>query len=183
VRVIRRVILLAALSAGLYLGELQLTGNFHPVIAGELYRSAQPTAGEIDRYHDAVGIRTIVNLRGRNEGADWYEAEIAESRKLGIAHVDFAMSAGRQLTQRQAAELIGILRHAQRPVLIHCKRGADRSGLAAALYVAAVAGLGEEAAEAQISLRYGHISLPLASAWAMDESFEALESWLGFPHS
>ncbi len=31
-------------AGGIYLAELQETGNFHEVIPGELYRSAQPTA-------------------------------------------------------------------------------------------------------------------------------------------
>lgn len=105
------------------------------------------------------------------------------ARKLGIAHVNFGMSAGRELTQAQAANLIAILDRAEKPVLIHCKAGADRSGLASALYVAAVAKLGEDAAEQQISIRYGHISLPVSETYAMDRTFEALEPWLGFPDS
>jgi len=55
--------LLAA--GGAYLAMLQLTGNFHTVIAGELYRSAQPSAADIAEYKQKAGIRTIVNLRGR----------------------------------------------------------------------------------------------------------------------
>ena len=91
------------------------------------------------------------------------------------------MSARRELTQAEAADLIGILKRAEKPVLIHCKAGADRTGLAAALYVAAVAKLGETAAENQISIRYGHISLPVSATYAIDRTFEALEPWLGFP--
>jgi protein tyrosine/serine phosphatase len=33
--------------AGLYLGYLHATGNFHEVIAGELYRSAQPSPEQL----------------------------------------------------------------------------------------------------------------------------------------
>jgi protein tyrosine/serine phosphatase len=153
------------------------------VVVGELYRSAQPSATQTARYEKSYGIRTIVNLRGENVGKPWYDAEIAEARKLGIAHVDFRMSAKRELSQAQAADLIGILARAQKPILVHCQAGADRSGLASALYVAAVDKLGEKAAESQISIRYGHISLPLSSAYAMERTFEALEPWLGFPRS
>ncbi|AWC25212.1 Protein tyrosine/serine phosphatase [Aminobacter sp. MSH1] len=179
-RTIGGVVLVLALSVGGYFGALQLTGNFHPVVANELYRSAQPTAADIASYQKMYGVKTIVNLRGENTGSPWYDAEIAEAKQLGITHVDFRMSARRELTQAEAGDLIGILEQAEKPVLIHCKAGADRSGLAAALYVAAVAKLGEAAAEAQISIRYGHISLPLSSAYAMDRTFEALEPWLGF---
>jgi len=175
--------LAAVLPIGVYLGILQLTGNFHPVIAATLYRSAQPSAADIDRYRAKYGIRTIVNLRGENDGASWYEAEAAETKRLDVTLINFGMSAGRQLTQDRAAKLVAILKHAEKPILIHCKGGADRSGLASALYLAAVAKQGEQAAEGQISIRYGHISLPFAPAHAMDLTFEALEPWLGFPNS
>jgi uncharacterized protein (TIGR01244 family) len=182
-RVVAGVTLIASVSIGGYLGGLQLTGNFHPVVAGQVYRSAQPSAEDIAYYAKKYAIRTIINLRGDNTGSSWYDAEIAQAKTLGITHVNFGMYASRELTQAEAAALIGILEHAEKPVLIHCKSGADRSGLASALYVAAVAKLGEAAAEAQISIRYGHISLPLSEAYAMDRTFEALEPWLGFHDS
>jgi protein tyrosine/serine phosphatase len=182
-RTIGGVVLVLALSVGGYLGALQLTGNFHSVVANELYRSAQPTATDIAHYQKAHGVKTIINLRGENRGSPWCDAEIAEAKQLGIIHVDFRMSARRELTRAEAADLIGMLKRAEKPILIHCKAGADRSGLAAALYVAAVAKLGEAAAEGRISIRYGHISLPLSAAYAMDRTFEALEPWLGFPDS
>lgn len=38
--------------------------NFHPIIAGEAYRSAQPDAGDPIRWMAERGIRNVVNLRG-----------------------------------------------------------------------------------------------------------------------
>jgi len=93
------------------------------------------------------------------------------------------MSAYQELTQERAAELIALLARVEKPVLIHCKAGADRSGLAAALYLAAVSKQGEEAAQEQLSIRFGHISVPLTGASAMVQTFVALEPWLGFPDS
>ncbi|WP_029074901.1 tyrosine-protein phosphatase [Kaistia adipata] len=167
----------------LYVGMLLLTGNFHTVIAGTLYRSAQPSPQRIDQYARDYGIRTIINLRGANPGAPWYDGEIAESARRGIAHVDFRMSSRTELTQDEAAALVDIFKTAAKPVLIHCADGSDRTGLAAALYVAAVAKLGEEAAEDQIALRYGHFSIPFGPTWPIDATFEALEPWLGYPSS
>jgi protein tyrosine/serine phosphatase len=172
-------ILIAALGSGGYLGYLQLSGNVHTVAAGELYRSAQPSAAQITEYATRYGIRTIVNLRGENAGRPWYDNEVAASANLGISHIDFRMSASRELTQEQAERLLAILETAEKPLLIHCQAGADRSGLAAALYLVAIAKEGEEIAEDQLSIRYGHVGLPhLSSAFAMDRSWEKLEPWL-----
>jgi protein tyrosine/serine phosphatase len=168
---------------GIYIATLLLTGNFHTVIAGELYRSAQPSPTQLERYARTFGIKTVINLRGANESASWYRAEIDESKRLGLAHDDFRMSSRTELTQGEAAALISLFKSAQKPILIHCTDGSDRTSLASALYIAAVARLGEEAAEEQISIRYGHIAMPLSPTWPMDMTFEALEPWLGFHDS
>jgi len=169
--------------AGLYLAVIQLDGNFNTVVPGELYRSAQPTAARIADYQQSYGIKTIVNLRGENPGSDWYDAEVAEAKKLGIAHVNFRMSARREMTTEQFTQVIDLLQKAEKPILVHCKSGSDRSGLVSALYVAAIARLGEKAAESQISFRYGHIPFSFSAPYAMDRSFEAFEPALGFPKS
>lgn len=96
------IALAVVVAVGGYLGALQITGNFHPVVAGQLYRSAQPGPADIARYQKDYGIKTIVNLRGENTGSPWYDAEIAEAGKLSIAHINFRMSARRELTSRRA---------------------------------------------------------------------------------
>lgn len=167
----------------LYVGMLRATGNFHEVIAGELYRSAQPTAEQVDDYIQEYGIRSVINLRGTHPGTDWYDAETTVARSHGVVHRDFPMRASRQLSQAEAEELIRIMRDSPKPLLIHCQAGADRTGLATALYLAAISGAGEQQAEGAISIRYGHISLPISAAWPMDQSWERLEPWLGFEES
>jgi protein tyrosine/serine phosphatase len=166
--------------AGLYLGILHLGDNFHTVVPGELYRSAQPTPELITDYQKSYGIKTIINLRGENVGSAWYDAELAQSRRLGIDLVNFRMSAKRDFTEERLTEIVEILRRAEKPILVHCTSGADRSGLVSALYVAAVAKLGEEAAESQITFWYGHLPLWFTPAYAMTRSFEVLEPSLGF---
>lgn len=168
------------LGGGGYIGALHLSGNFHTVIAGELYRSAQPTPGQIERYVQQYGIRTIVNLRGENESQSWYADEVATARKLDIRHIDFGMSAYKQLTGPEADRLVALLKDAPKPILIHCLSGADRTGLVSVIYSNQVAGLPEAQSERQLSILFGHVGIPLISAaYAMDESWHELERHYG----
>ncbi|YCI06111.1 tyrosine-protein phosphatase (plasmid) [Ensifer sp. D2-11] len=168
----------AALIFGGYLGALQLTGNFHEVLPGQLYRSAQPSAADIAGYARHFGIKTIVNLRGQSKEA-WYRQEVGAANRAGIAHFDFRLSASKRVSPHQARHLIALLHHAPKPILIHCQAGADRTGLAAVLYLKQIAGIDEETSERQLSARYGHIGIPyISAAFAMDESWEELETVL-----
>lgn len=160
-----------------------INNNFHSLVEGQAYRSAQPSPQDIRDYVAEHKIATILNLRGPNPGSLWYDGELGTSRELGITHIDFAMSAHRQLTPEQVVELVSIMKSAPKPLLIHCKAGADRTGLAAALYMAEVAGQGEAIAESQLSLRYGHYAVPFIGAWEMNLTWEAAESLIGFPNS
>lgn len=54
---------------GIYMGINQISGNFHEVIPGELYRSAQPGSAVIDEAVKRYGIKTIVNLRNERHAA------------------------------------------------------------------------------------------------------------------
>ncbi len=169
------------LGSGVYLGGLQLTGNFHEVHAGTLYRSAQPSADALADYVKLHGIKTVINLRGAHPGRNWYDSEIAASESLGITHVDFAMSDRVELSFDRSMELLALMRDAEKPLLIHCKAGADRTGLASVLYLQQVAGVDEERAEWQLSPIYGHLNIPLTGPYAMDETWESLEKDFGLP--
>lgn len=159
-----------------YLGLLQINGNFHSVANGDVYRSAQPSASDINQYSEMYGIRSIINLRGSNPDQAWYREEVYAANSAGIKHYDFRMSASRELTDKEIKKLVALMRLAPKPLLIHCKSGADRSGLAAALYLAEVRDAPLEKAEDQISFLYGHISIPyLSAAYPMDTTWERIE--------
>lgn len=99
----------------------------------------------------------------------------------GIAHIDFGMSARKLQSKEKIARLIEIMDSAAKPILIHCQSGADRTGLASALYLTAIEKQDESLAAAQLSIRYGHFAIPvLSQAYPMDQSFETVKEMLGF---
>ena len=168
------VLLSVPASYVVYSGVLQLTGNFHTVIPGEFYRSGQPSGADIAAYKAKYGIKTIINLRGGPRRSKWYREEVETAQRLGIAHFNFYMSPRHIFRPYKAKELLALFEKAEKPILIHCRAGADRSGLASALYLVAT-GRGEEAADKQVSLRYGHVGvLHISASRAMPESLERL---------
>jgi protein tyrosine/serine phosphatase len=164
----------AGASAGGYYAWVQHDGNFHPVDEGVLYRSAQLDEAELARVIGEYGIKTILNLRGADPGAEWYNAEIALSQRRGVAHFDVPLSARRRVGRAEIERILAIIRAAPKPVLIHCKAGADRSGLIAAAYLLLVDRDDPRLAARQLSLRYGHFPYFGNRTRAMDDSFGAL---------
>lgn len=167
-----------------YLAYLQISGNFYEVSSGAVYRAAQMDGQNLAKWKREHGIASILNLRGEANGADWYETERAVADRLGIQHINFAMSEQKELTDDEVQALVEIMRNAPKPLLIHCRAGADRTGLASALYLAGIENRDEAEAERHLSILYGHIGLPWVSkAWSMNTTWERIEPWLGYPDS
>ncbi|MDQ0422458.1 protein tyrosine/serine phosphatase [Peteryoungia aggregata LMG 23059] len=164
---------------GAYVGILILSGNFHEVLPGQLYRSAQLSGDRLGAEIDRYKIKTVINLRGENPGKSWYDDEIRATQAHGATHVNFGMSARRDLTPERTQELLTLLKTAEQPILVHCMSGADRTGLASVIFLQQVAGIDEEEAEWQLSPVYGHINLPFLAAYAMDDTWERLEKVIG----
>ncbi len=100
------------------------------------------------------GIRTIINLRGPREcGSDSLSRAAAD--RLGIAHVYMPFESRGAPHRERILRFHQIWREVQTPVLMHCKSGADRAGLAAGLVLMFEGGTAAEAM-AQLSLRFGH---------------------------
>ena len=157
----------------------QATGNFHEVIAGELYRSAQPSGADVNAYAKNHGIRTILNLRNEKR-TEWYTDEQKAAADNGITLIDFPMSSSRELPIAEAQKLAKIMADAPKPLLIHCEHGANRTGLASAIYVGAVEKLSETAAEFQLSPYYGNFAIKGLSRYAMYRSWDKYEETIGF---
>jgi protein tyrosine/serine phosphatase len=145
-------------------------GNFHSVEDGVLYRSAQLGGTAFRDRIKEYGIRTIVKLRGENSQMGWYVDELKASESLGVAHIDFAISAVRDLTDTQLDKLAAILRDAPRPILVHCQSGSDRTGLASAIFERVIAKKSASEAAYQLSFRSGHFPWLGNRTAAMDRS-------------
>jgi protein tyrosine/serine phosphatase len=164
---------LIAGSSGAYWGAIQYQGNFHTVKEGTFYRSAQLSEKELRSAIREHNIRSVLNLRGAHPGQAWYDEELAISRSLGVVHYDYALSSHRFVTRQQIGEVLGLVRDAPKPVLVHCKSGADRTGLISALYRFAGEGVTADEADRELSLVYGHFPYLTSRSNAMDESFWA----------
>jgi protein tyrosine/serine phosphatase len=164
------LVLIAAPPLG-WAGFLQLTGNVHTVEPHQLYRSAQLDGDDLEALVRREGIVTILNLRGAAPGEAWYDEELQATTAAGAQHLDLAMSATQQPDEKTLRRLIEILRTAPRPLLVHCNKGADRSGLAAALYELLDANKSPAEAARQLSFRYGHFPWLTSRSGAMDRTF------------
>ena len=145
------------------------SGNFHAVTPGEAYRCAQPDYAQLEYYAKTYGIRSVINLRGKNPGDRWYMDEVRFCAANGMKHYDVGLSASSPPTARQVRKIMEIMRTAPRPVLLHCKSGADRSGLLAAMWKMYVDREPRAEADEELSVRYGHV--PLLGTSAMDRFF------------
>jgi hypothetical protein len=91
--------------------------------------------GHVARLLAAHGIATVVNLRGGNPKSTWYDPERAACEALGIGHIDRPQHSRRLPKQTMLVDLLETFATAPRPMLIKCSGGADRTALAAALYL------------------------------------------------
>ena len=146
-------------------------GNFHEVEKGAVYRSALLGSEKLEQAVDRLGVKTVLNLCGEQPGVEWYEGEVEVSRRRGVKFVNMALSANTALDAAQLAKLTDALRDAPKPLLIHCRAGSDRTGLASAIYVATHGGSYHDA-QNQLSLYYGHFPYLGSKSAAMGISLE-----------
>jgi protein tyrosine phosphatase (PTP) superfamily phosphohydrolase (DUF442 family) len=110
--------------------------NFHRVDE-HVFRGGQPAAGGIARLK-TMGIRTIVNLRRE---PSWVTAEEKEATDAGLRYFSVPMRGLGRPPDEQVKQILGLIDQPDNwPVFVHCKAGADRTGLVIACQRIARAG-------------------------------------------
>lgn len=124
-------------------------------IAPDAWRSNQPSPERIADLAE-MGIKTIINLRG-TANRSHYLLEKEACAAHGIALESLALSAKRAPPKELYLALLDLFETVERPFVIHCKSGADRTGIASAFYLLHMNNASVATARAQLSLRYVHI--------------------------
>jgi len=109
--------------------------NFHWVVPGEAARAMQAWAGGLKTFLKRRGIKSIINLRGRNDDLSWWKKETAAAQSIGVAHLDAMLDSRKLPTRAMLVTLIESFDAAPKPFLLKCSGGQDRTSFAAALYL------------------------------------------------
>jgi protein tyrosine/serine phosphatase len=108
--------------------------NFQSV-AGGLYRGGQPTAKGFEILKEK-GVKTVINLRAEDS------SESKQVQALGMRYVYIPVNAilpWSRIPQDSVAKYFELVNNPENyPIFFHCHRGADRTGVLAALYRIAV---------------------------------------------
>lgn len=98
--------------------------NFYR-ISDDFYRSEQPTPADIPDLK-RLGIRTVISLRH-------YHLDSREFERANIAAIQHEMDAG-SVSVKDLVVVLRLFRSAEKPVLLHCWHGSDRTGFVVAGY-------------------------------------------------
>lgn len=112
-------------------------------VSDELYRSAQPTNGGLTTAK-TMGIQTVISLR---ETPVDIKLEAKEKTGLNLIHIPIKTW---NITDANIMDVLIQYRDAPKPILIHCRHGADRTGFMTALYRIVVQGWDKDAAKKEL---------------------------------
>lgn len=124
-------VLALAFSLNTWAAELQVPGvpNFHQVNE-RIFRSGQPPDGSWKAIAD-LGVKTVIDLRRPDEHSTASEAKAVAA--AGMQYVNLPMKGVVAPPPEQMAKVLALLESSDK-VLVHCHRGADRTGAVIACY-------------------------------------------------
>ncbi|MFN2509914.1 MAG: tyrosine-protein phosphatase [Pyrinomonadaceae bacterium] len=104
--------------------------NFHKV-NDMVYRGAQPKNGGWELLKQ-LGIKTVINLRNDDDRA---KREEAGARLAGLQYFNFPFERRGRPQSKKMEQVLSIINDpANQPVFVHCRHGADRTGVVIAVY-------------------------------------------------
>jgi protein tyrosine/serine phosphatase len=108
----------------------EILPNFHKVNE-RLYRGAQPLPGGMKELA-ALGIKSVINLRGEGEGE---RTEKVEAEEAGLRYFSVQLPGYGRPNDEQVEKVLSIIDDARNwPVFVHCRHGEDRTGTIIAVY-------------------------------------------------
>jgi hypothetical protein len=138
----------------------------------------------LERTLRAKNIRTVVNLRGNSDPFSWYLQESRVTHRRNVCQEDICFSAGHLPSVSEVRRLVAVLERTEYPILLHCRRGADRTGMTAAIVLLLQTPATLRQARFQLGLRYGHVALGRPAN--LDRFLDLYDEWLqseGLAHS
>jgi protein tyrosine phosphatase (PTP) superfamily phosphohydrolase (DUF442 family) len=131
--------------------------NWSAVEPGRLYRSNHPLPWQLSQAKARHGLRSVINLRGNRAICGSDVLGRARARDLGLVHADAPFESRGAPHKDRIERLAAIFAEVPEPILIHCKSGADRTGLVAGIWLL-LQGRPVEAAIGQLHWRFGHLA-------------------------
>lgn len=138
---------------------IRLTRNFSEVDPGKLYRSAQLTGSELQGFIAKYGIKSVINLQGKRPGVRWYDEETKVLSDLGVTQINLEMTVESIPKRFELLKLLEAYKTLERPILVHCRQGSDRTGEAVAIYKMEYMNKSREEAMSSFSFRHFYVEL------------------------
>ena len=137
-------------------GIFRLFWNSWAKLPGDMYRSNQPYPFQIKRYIKKYDIKSILNLRGeRNCSSYFLEKNFCDKNNIKL--YNFPISSRDLPDKEKLLNFEILLNNIDYPCIMHCKSGADRAGLGAALYLIYKQKYSIEKASKQLTFKHLHI--------------------------
>ncbi|WP_207536843.1 tyrosine-protein phosphatase [Sabulicella rubraurantiaca] len=143
--------------------------NWGVVESGALYRSNHPLPWQLAEATKRHGLQSVINLRGRRDSCGSDALGRQRAAELGLVHADQPFESRGAPHKDRILRLMELYQTLPRPILIHCKSGADRTGLAAGIWHLMQGRTAADAAR-ELSLRHGHVAA--ARTGILDAFFE-----------
>ncbi len=144
------LLVLLPLSWFLYPGE-----RFLLIPGTQVYRSAQLATDSLEEKIQRHGIRSLINLMGIKREDAWYPAQRQLLNEKGLVYRDYGLD---EFVLPGRAEIVQILHDLDalpKPLMVHCYRGVDRTGLVSMLRLLQLGEVSLEQAGREVALPRG----------------------------